>query len=96
MLLKHTEGHRLGIGYAQGGILSKLLVLEVYIGIIGPLLSPDMIHIRVQLYTNIYKIFREKTYSYNNYYYTIFYDSTSCGGNTTAYGDATFRRGRGG
>ena len=34
--------HRLGTGYAQGGILSKLLVLEVYIGIIGPLLSPDM------------------------------------------------------
>ena len=29
-MLKDTEKHRLGTGYAQGGILSKLLGIEVF------------------------------------------------------------------
>ena len=61
--------HRLGTGYAQGGILLKLLVLEVFrqywaLAVTG--------YETISEYTATHKHKRDlrvKTYSYNDYYY---------------------------
>ena len=68
-MLKDTGEHRLGTGYAQGGILSKLLGIEVFRHYWAIAATGYEDYIRVQPQHKHIKDLRERTDTYTNYYY---------------------------